>query len=272
VTSSRRTALIRVAGALAIVGLLAACASPVARIEATAERLGYHRQVLQGAAFRHVVYDNDRRDASRPLAVYIEGDGSPYHSRYFVASDPTSRQPLMLELMRFDDGPAVYVGRPCYLGLAADPPCDPVDWTTGRFGRDVVDSMAAVIDRLATERGDVSVELYGHSGGGALAVLIARRLKRVARIVTIAGNLDPAAWVRLHGYAPLSESLDPLADGPLSRDMEQLHAAGADDRNIPADLIVAAARRLGASDVRVLPAVTHNDGWYACWPALRAGQ
>lgn len=256
-----------------VFGLLAAgCAGPVARIDAEIARTGYTKELRLGMRYRHVVLDNGVRDPAQPLAVYLEGDGSPYRGRYLVTSEPTSRRPLMLELMRSESAPAVYVGRPCYLGLATDSPCTPRDWTTGRFAEEIVASMCAVIERLALERGDVPVALYGHSGGGALAVLIARRLERVQRVVTLAGNLDPAAWTALHRYAPLTDSLDPLAGGALPARIAQLHVAGAEDENIPPTMIASAAQQLGAANVLVLPGVTHASGWYDHWPALRAGQ
>ncbi|HSN70971.1 MAG TPA: alpha/beta hydrolase [Steroidobacteraceae bacterium] len=261
---------LRILAALSIVSLLAGCASPVARIEAQAERAGFERSVIKGTAYRHVVFDNGIHDRQRPLAVYLEGDGTPYHARYAIAADPTSRRPLMLELMGSETGPAVYVGRPCYLGLAQDARCTATDWTVGRFGPEIVASLVAVIDRLAEERGDVRVELFGHSGGGALAVLIARQLQRVEGVITLAGNLDPQGWTRWHRYAPLVDSLDPLDGGPLPARIRQLHAAGADDRNVPPAMIEAAARRLGAPGALILPGVEHNAGWRDHWPTLRA--
>jgi pimeloyl-ACP methyl ester carboxylesterase len=272
VRSGARAAIVRIAGALAITVLLVACSSPLARIEDRVERAGFHREVVSGTRYRHVVFDNAVRRGDRPLAVYLEGDGSPYRGRYWIAAEPTSRQPLMLELMATDRGPAVYVGRPCYLGLADDPPCTPVDWTTGRFAEDIVASLCAVIEQLALARGDVQVQLYGHSGGGTLAVLIARRLGRVTQVITLAGNLDPHAWTRLHHYARLADSLDPLEGGSLPPGITQLHVAGEHDRNVPPAMIDAAARRLGASGARVLPGVSHTRGWLDYWPALRAGQ
>jgi pimeloyl-ACP methyl ester carboxylesterase len=252
--------------------LVAACASPITKIDTEIERAGFARSIVAGQAYRHVVLDNGIRDAARPLDVYIEGDGSPYHGRYLVAADPTPRHPLMLGLMQLDRGPAVYVGRPCYLGLAADPPCRASDWTLGRFSEEIVSSLAAVIEQLAVERAVDRVVLLGHSGGGALAVLLARRLPQVVRVVTIAGNLDPTRWTALHHFAPLADSLDPLAGGPLPPSIEQLHLAGAQDENIPPSLIIAAAERLGGGEVRVVPGATHTHGWSEVWPAALAGQ
>lgn len=233
-----------------------------------AEESGFERTVLPGTAFDHVVYAGMERPAEEVLNVYIEGDGSPYLDRWTVAPDPTPRHPVMLQLMSLDPGPAVYVGRPCYFGLASSRGCSPSCWTTGRFGEPVVESMAAVIDRLKSEGGYSRLRLLAHSGGGAIAVLLARRMPDVEAVVTLAGNLDPAAWTALHGYSPLSASLDPTQGGPLPAEVRQLHYAGEQDENIPPRLIREALPRLGGAHLHVLPGVAHRCCWEPAWPAV----
>jgi len=248
--------------------LIAGCATPSQRVDALVDRNGWNRTVVAGADFRHVVLGNGILDAARPLHVYIEGDGRPYVDRWTVAPDPTPRRPVMLHLMTLDAAPAVYVGRPCYFGLARDPPCTESDWTLGRFGEPVVESMAQVIEQLRRDRGHRYVELYGHSGGGTLAALLAARLPGVVRVVTLAGNLDPDAWARHHGYSPLSGSLNPAHQGRLPDSISQLHLAGARDDSVPAWMIAQAAPRLGAVAVEVVPEVAHSCCWSARWSQL----
>ena len=226
---------------------------------------------MQGGAYAHVVYLRKSPSAGGPLHVYIEGDGNPYLSRGIVAADPTPRRPVMLQLMALDARTAAYVGRPCYFGLAAEPPCTTLDWTLNRFSADAVDSMARVIERLLESGGHGSIELFGHSGGGTMAVLLARRLPRTTRVVTLAGNLDVTAWTELHGYSPLLGSLNPTDEGPLPERVDQLHLAGEDDRNVPPWLIADAALRLGASGIRVLPDTGHASCWAEEWPDVIAG-
>jgi pimeloyl-ACP methyl ester carboxylesterase len=249
---------------------IGACASPAARLDAQAQHSGFSREEMRGTAYRHVVYAVGRADGGRTLDVYIEGDGTPYLTRRTVSPDPTPRRPVMLRLMGRGSRPALYVGRPCYGGLANDPPCTPLDWTLGRFSEPIVDSMAAVIERAGVQLGATTVNLFGHSGGGTLALLLARRVPGVRCVVTLAGNLDPDAWTDLHGYSRLAGSLNPAVLGPLPAQTRQRHYVGDRDRVTPPDLVRRAARRLGAEAV-VLAGVSHTRGWEKQWPAIVAG-
>lgn len=240
-------------------------------MDETAASYGFERSVVEGAGFRHVVHANGRGAVGRSLHVYIEGDGLPYLDRWTVSPDPTPRRPLMLKLMSLDEAPAVYVGRPCYGGLASDPPCTPLDWTLGRFGPRVVESMVAVVTALVEQSGASGVDLFGQSGGGTIAVLLAARLPNVHRVVTLAGNLDIDAWTELHGYAQLSGSINPVLAGPLPPEVEQEHYAGGRDRVVPPALVESAAPRLGSGAVAVLPDASHQDGWEAHWPMIVTG-
>lgn len=249
-----------------MVAMLGGCATPAERIDEQATAAGFMRTVLTGVQYEHVVYRNDRDDSGQVLHVYIEGDGRPYLDRYAVSPDPTPRRALMLELMALDPGPAIYLGRPCYFGLAARAPCTPLDWSLRRFSADTVASMAAVI---AQEGHDAAaVQIFGHSGGGTLAVLLARTLHNVTGVVTLAGNLDPAAWARLHRYTPLTGSVDPLQGGALAESILQWHLAGERDRNMPPALIEAGVHALGAGEFRIVEGADHACCWQREWPAV----
>ena len=258
--------------AVAAAMVATACTGSLRRADAIAHESGFARQVQRGADYEHVLFTNARMSGPGTLHVYIEGDGTPYVARYDVAADPTPRHPLMLQLMTLDPAPSVYVGRPCYFGLATDPPCTPRDWTLDRFSPRIVDSMARVIEQLREGRGTDAIELYGHSGGGALAVLLAARLGGVQRIVTIAGNLDVDAWTTYHGYTPLEGSLNPVNAGPLPTSVLQQHLVGDRDKVVPPEIVAAAARRLGAAGIVVLHGVSHARGWERVWPSILAGE
>jgi pimeloyl-ACP methyl ester carboxylesterase len=218
--------------------------------------------------FRHRIY---RRQAGAgagggALHVYIEGDGMPFLEPATVALDPTPRDPLMLRLMALDPAPSVYLGRPCYFGLSHDQGCNPAYWTVRRFAPEVVASLAAALRSEVDLSQARSIELYAHSGGGTLAVLLANRVPAVTRVVTIGANLDTTAWCSLHHYTPLLGSLNPAREpGPPSR-VRLLHLVGSDDTNTPPELVQSAASRTGASDaVRVIQGFTHNCCWQEIW-------
>lgn len=252
--------------ALACALLLGACAAPAQRIDARAAEHGYERLVVPGADFEHVVYRNHRHRRGSPLHVYIEGDGRPWVARYWVASDPTSAEVPMLELMAMDAAPALYLGRPCYLGHAADSGCGYLAWTHERYSARVVDSMVAALARLMPGEPRRGVVLIGHSGGGTLAMLLAARVPDVRAVVTLAGNLDTEAWTTLHHYSPLTGSLNPARAPPLDARILQLHLAGERDRNVPPALIRSALP--DAVELRVIPGFTHGCCWQRIWPQL----
>jgi alpha-beta hydrolase superfamily lysophospholipase len=110
--------------------------------------------------------------------------------------------------------------------------------------------------------------LIGHSGGGTLAMLLAERVGRIDAVVTIAGNLDVAGWTRLHDYQPLSASLDPSTRPPLPKQIRQIHFAGGRDKEVPPDLIAAAARRQPDARLELRPDFDHACCWVRDWPEL----
>jgi len=245
----------------------AGCADPSRPIASLARRSGFQEDLVIGSAFRHRVYRNEARLGEfGVLHIYIEGDGRPFLTRTLVGLDPTPRDPLMLRLMALDPAPSVYLGRPCYFGLTRDRGCSPVYWTVRRFAPEVVDSLAAALRSEAARSGASSIEIYGHSGGGTLAVLLAARIPAVTRVITIGATLDTAAWCSLHGYTPLLGSLNPVDLDLHSGRLRLLHLVGSDDTNTPPALVESAASRTGAIDsVRIVQGYTHNCCWQAIW-------
>jgi pimeloyl-ACP methyl ester carboxylesterase len=242
------------------------CQSPTERIDHFAVDHAIERAVVTGTMFRHIIMRNQAPPGSA-LHVYIEGDGAPFASASSLAVDPTARHPVMLQLMALDPQRAVYVGRPCYLGLRTDSVCNSAYWSLRRFSPEVVESMAAVIRAEMRLAGESRVDLFGHSGGGALAVLLTRELP-VRSLITLAGNLDTKEWTQLHGYTMLSGSLNPI-DVTLKPSLSEhtIHFVGSNDKNVPAALVRHAAERIGGS-VREIPMYTHQCCWQALWPSV----
>jgi hypothetical protein len=186
--------------------LLAGCASPADRARGFAQRHALTASVIQGAQFRHEIFASSQR-VDEALYVFIEGDGSPWADDGTVAArDPTPLRPLALELAARTPHSVLYLGRPCYFHAHTDTACSPDLWTSARYSRQIVDSMAAATNRYAASGGFAHVILIGYSGGGALAILMAPQVPATRAVITIAANLDVASWVRLHGYLPLQGS------------------------------------------------------------------
>ncbi len=254
--------------ALALLLAIAACAGPSPRFDREARELGFVREDVAGAGFTHAVYRARRAAAGNRLHVYLEGDGTPSIDGRHAAVDPTPRSPVALKLMMRDPEAALLLGRPCYHGHYADAGCRPSLWTDARYAEPVVASMAAAL--AAVRPPGARLTLIGHSGGGALAMLLAERVAGVDAVATIAGNLDLAAWARHHDYEPLSASLDPSARAPLPPHIRQIHFAGERDREVPPQLVGAAARRQPGARFEVRPGFDHACCWLRDWPGLLA--
>ena len=245
-----------------------ACVAPAILVDEEAASQGFERLTVWGTNFPHRVYLNNAKSYSGNLHVYIEGDGLPWLLPGTVSPDPTPRNPLMLRLMAQDTEPSIYLGRPCYFGFAQTQPCNHWWWTDGRFASEVVDSMATALERLMSRHKDASVVLIGHSGGGALAMLLASRPINITAVITLAGNLDTEAWIQQHHFRPLSGSLNPALMATLDKRITQLHFQGGRDQNIPPTLVSRFAVHQPHAHFKIYPEFDHHCCWEDKWPEI----
>jgi pimeloyl-ACP methyl ester carboxylesterase len=242
---------------------LAGCATPSERFASAAANFGFHGFSLNSGIFDHQFYTNAKVTQEingQVLHVYLDGDGTPWEKRQWIADDPTSRNSLILELMRQDKAAAILLGRPCYQGLNKTSTCHYKYWTSHRYSKKVVDSMAQVLKLWLNKHSFKQVVLIGYSGGGTLAVLMAPYIPEVKTIVTLAANLDVEAWSRYHGYNPLPESLNP-AGIALNANLRQIHIAGLEDNIVPARIIKSYVDR----QVNALYLPYANFDHHCCW-------
>ncbi|MEE9319823.1 MAG: alpha/beta hydrolase [Granulosicoccus sp.] len=248
--------------------LLSACETPTGRLHAQALAQGFERSGVVAEGFRHTVFTSETSLPAGVLHVYLEGDGTPWRYRVIVMADPTPRRPLMLKLMALDPSPSVYVGRPCYNGTATDEGCHNALWTSGRYSTTVVESMASVIRKLGKRHAARDIWLFGHSGGGALAMLLAERIPQVTHLVTVAGNLNTSAWTAHHGYTPLYSSMNPAQTIPLRTAVRQWHLVGELDTVIPPRLVSSFIQSQSNATGIVFSRFGHGCCWQSVWPQV----
>ncbi len=229
-------------------------------------RLGTSAGLATGAPLAHAV------------TVYIEGDGLAWLDAETPSDDPTPLNPLALRLaLAQPGGQAAYLARPCQFVMQASqqmPFCThPQAWTSHRFAAEVIAANHQALDQIKARLGADRITLVGYSGGGAVAALLAAERHDVLRLITVAGNLDHAAWTDLHRISPLSGSLNPADRTEQLEGLPQVHWVGAQDDNVPESVAQGFAQRFRASprpEVRVVPQATHATGWVTQWGSLYA--
>ncbi|MGH0033433.1 MAG: alpha/beta fold hydrolase [Myxococcota bacterium] len=242
----------------------AGCAGPAEQALDRGRALGFEVRRVEGAPYPHVLLERPHGDGKAPTFVYLDGDADPARVARRWPFDATPSPPIALDLMAADPGPAVYLGRPGQLGA----PAPPRTWTLGRYGEDVVSSLVAALRRAGLTVDGEGVVLVGVSGGGTLAVLMAERLAATEAVVTVAGNLDVAAWTAHRREPPLVDSLDPALRPPLGASLVQLHLLGGRDRTVPPELARGFLERQPGARVRRFPDFDHHCCWASVWPGI----
>lgn len=242
-----------------IIIFISACqTTPQARFKAP------ESSVITQATFKHLTIFQQGRGSR--LHVYIEGDGRPFVNRFLIATDPTPQNPLALSLMTLDKTASLYLGRPCYFNNSrsdmTDAACNAELWTSARYSEKIVASMIVALRQHLSTHTYQGISLIGHSGGGTLAVLMAARMPEVDQVVTLAGNLDIAAWANLHHYTPLKHSLNPANLNLLTT--KQLHFGGDRDKNVPPSLGVAWLKSM-KQNIHIIKDADHNCCWLTHW-------
>ena len=188
-------------------------------------------------------------DNVSPIHVYIEGDGNSFDAHGHPTSDPTPRNTFLRDLASHDPSPnVIYMARPCQ--YIKSPTCGRTDWTTGRFSRHIIDSVANALQQVAS---NTPVVLIGYSGGAMVSGLIAQNYSEidVQQWITIAGVLNHAEWTSYFKDAPLSMSLN-LNGLP---NIPQVHYIARGDRVVPNSL---SRKWVGDKKLVVIDGATHN--------------
>jgi hypothetical protein len=206
-------------------------------------------------------------------SIYIEGDGRAWINRR-VSLNPTPKNPMALKLAAADKRSAsiIYLARPCqFVATFSDPDCDAKFWTLERYSADVVASYNAALDYIKQQHHVSQFKVFGYSGGGALAVLIAATRKDVVAITTIGANLDIDAFTNLHKVTPLRGSLNPTDYSSAVKNIPQTHFFGKEDEVVPISSVARyrnVLRDQRCANFIELADVNHHSGWLNHWPSL----
>lgn len=276
VLRTARLAVLFAAAGLALV--LAGCGARWERSLSDARRFAADRGFTQVRfdAGDYLITGFHSQGRGDDLVVYIQGDGRPYLSRSTVSSNPTPDFPVALALAVQDPAPNVlYLGRPCQFTGPEQPDswreCAPVDWTLGRYGPQMVSAMNRALDQAIRRFGARRLHLVGHSGGGAMAALLAASRNDVASLITVAADLDHQAWTRHHGVTPLAGSLNPVDAAPALRAIPQIHFRGEQDAIVPPSTTAAffhALENAPCLQIVDVPDMGHGRDWIGPWRTL----
>ena len=260
---------------VAAAGLLVAGCFSVDRPEVAGEiatRAGMTALQVNGGAFVLQTFMRLGKPGA-PIHVYGEGDGFAWINRSQPSPDPTPTDPTALRLAAADPSPnVVYVARPCqYVRSGGSRRCEEDYWTERRFASEVVESVDEVIGKLKERGGGGLIDLFGFSGGGAVAALTAARRTDVASLRTVAGNLDHVVMNQRAEVSPLIGSLNAADVADKLSAVPQIHFIGGEDNITPsyiAESYKAHARRKDCIAIVPVPGVSHIDGWTERWGSL----
>lgn len=263
-----------------LAAVLVACAQLVPSVQerlrhanALALKAGWQMQIIPTRQFDLAAFTPKIVRPTSLLTVYIEGDGLAWISQSLVSANPTPIKPIGLMLaLQHPAGAAAYLGRPCqYVENPDTRGCQDRYWTDGRFSTEVVEASNQAIDVLKQQYGAKQLQLIGYSGGGAIAALLAARRNDVARLVTVAGNLDHRTWTRQHRITPLKSSLNPVDYWRQLTDIRQVHFVGGKDTIVSREISASYRAKFPAGrkpQIKIMPDFTHACCWVGAWPQL----
>jgi hypothetical protein len=248
--------------------VLQGCSTGWVRLNHSAQQAGVARYVITTADFTHTVFVKADSATTDAIPVFIEGDGMPWRNLGWQPNpDPRPEHALAFNLFLKTTGAAWYITRPCYDDSLATSACNVNVWTDARYSAANVTSMATALRRFAAQQQVQKLVLLGYSGGGELAVLLAAQMPEVVGVVTLAANLDQAAWTQAHHYSPLVGSLNAATD---TLDLSMPHAAlhGRRDDNVPLSTLSGFIATHPSTRWRYFDEYDHVCCWERDWPML----
>ncbi len=236
-----------------------------------AQDTGIRENVFDTENFRIFAFESIISEPKgRNLSIYIEGDGMAWITSSFPSDNPTPLNPVGLRLFLKDPSSCkIYLARPCQ--YMDSPFCQQKYWTSHRFSKAVIEAYHRVLDRIKEEYSPEGFSLFGYSGGGTVAALLAAQRDDVHSLVTVAGNLDIDHWTRLHRLTLLSGSLNPANFTKELEPVRQYHFIGGKDRIIPPSVFYSFQNQFANKeniDYKILDEFSHSCCWDVAWEPL----
>jgi hypothetical protein len=174
---------------------------------------------------------------NKDLKIYIEGDGLSWITRRIISKDPTPVNSTILKLINQDNYDCkLYLARPCQFVNSLL--CKRDYWTNLRFSDEVIKSFDESLNHIKDRYKNSSFTLIGHSGGGAVAAILASKREDISMLISIAGNLDIDRWTSLHKLSKLEGSLNPADYTKNLENIKQYHFIGNNDDIIPKEIFL----------------------------------
>lgn len=234
---------------------------------------GWKKELIETDNFILAVFLPKTLATTETLTIYIEGDGLAWINSSTPSEDPTPMDPLALKLALLDDSPAVYLARPCqFMADEQNKNCAKKYWTGSRFSAEVIQSSNQAIDQIKHRFKARKFILVGYSGGGAVAALVAASRTDVARLITIAGNIDHRVWTKENHLSTLSGSLNPADEWIYLQHIPQTHFVGGKDQVIGEYVARSYASHFPNNltpSIVIIPEFDHHCCWLERWPALK---
>ena len=207
---------------------------------------------------------------SKKLRVYIEGDGLAWLTPSIPSDNPTPLDPVGLKLFLRDPGTCkIYLARPGQYMPGSGPGQE--YWTSHRFSIEVIRAYDKILDTIKAKYAPDSFVLFGYSGGGAVAAILAAQRSDVSRLVSVAGNLDTVKWTALHDLTPMKDSLNPADFVRELETVPQTHLIGGKDRNMDAAVFFSFKTKCTRTQnihFKIYDQFNHECCWEKEWPTI----
>lgn len=232
-----------------------------AEIIAKSNNLG--KQIFETSNFN--IYFLSKKNHSKKLNIYIEGDGFAWINPYTISNNPTPLNPIALLLAAKDnsENSILYLSRPCQY-IESD--CNNKYWTDSRYSIEVIESYIEIIDEYIKNNKIEEINLIGFSGGANIALILTayfedkksfieilknqkiffnknlnnyqtRNTAKINFLIGVAPNIDHVKLNKIKEASPLSDSLNAIDFAEVTKFTKQLYFIGKKDKVIDLEIL-----------------------------------